>query len=70
MTVKEVAIDYSVRATPGIAYVGSWFAKVDLPTLVTIATGVYMILQIYKAVLDIRAAKRKEKSECKLSDNA
>lgn len=70
MSMKDILADYSLRASPGIAWLGSKLAAIDLPTLVTVATGVYMVLQIYKAILDIRAAKRKEKAECKPSDNA
>lgn len=58
----------SVTAAPSLAYLGTVVASVPIPTFVSLLTGVLVLFQIYKTVIEIRAAKRKESEACKASD--
>lgn len=68
MSIKDILVDRSVQAAPSASYLSALLAGVSIPTVVSVLTGIYVSLQIYKAVLDIRAAKRKEKLQCKVSE--
>lgn len=59
--------DRAVQWSPGIAYVGTYLNKVDLPTVVSLLTAAFLCLQIYGKVQELRdrrAAKRKESKAC------
>ena len=62
--VKEIAIDRAIQAAPATTYLSATAILGALPTIVSVMTAVLVALQIYKAISEIRAAKRKEKLEC------
>lgn len=70
MSVKEILLDRSVQAAPSGAYLTATAIYGYLPVVVSVMTAILVALQIYKAIVDIRAAKRKERAECKISVNA
>lgn len=68
MSIKEIVLDRTVQAAPSGAYLTATAIYGYLPMLVSVMTALLVALQIYKAIVDIRAAKRKEKAACKPSD--
>lgn len=66
--VREIAVDRAIQAAPATTYLSATAILGALPTIVSIMTAVLVGLQIYKAIGEIRAAKRKEKLECATSD--
>lgn len=60
---KEILVDRAVTASPSVSYIGATVAGLPIPTVVTILTGILVSLQIYKAVTEILAARRKVKAD-------
>lgn len=67
MNVQEAVMDGGVRASPSLAWLSTYATAETIPVIVSILTGTLVLLQIYKTLGEIRAAKRKEKLECKRS---
>ncbi|MNJ09284.1 hypothetical protein D3C77_34260 [compost metagenome] len=67
-TVRDILIDKAIQAAPAGTYLSATVIMGYLPVVVSIMTAVLIGLQIYKAITEIRAAKRKEKSECNPSN--
>jgi hypothetical protein len=60
---KDMLMDRAATASPSVGYIGATVAGLPIPTIVTILTGVLVSLQIYKAVTEIIAARRKVKAD-------
>ena len=68
---KDVVIDRAVTAAPSLGYLSAWASGASIQDYVALLTGVLVLCQIIKVVLefkDRRAAKRKE-SACQVSSN-
>lgn len=61
------AVDRGIPYLPGTAYVGTYVKSIDMPLVVSVLTAVFLCLQIYDKVQELRekrAAKRKETQVC------
>lgn len=60
MGVKDIITERVTTAAPSTAYLAAYFTVPSIPTIVSILTGVLVVIQIYKGLLEIRIARRKE----------
>lgn len=61
MSVRDVIVDTGVKATPPATYLGAVLADLNIPLMVSILSGVLVLLQIYFTVLKILDVRKKDK---------
>lgn len=66
--VREVVVERTLQSAPAATYVTATAILGYLPAVISVMTAILVALQIYKAITEIRAAKRKERAECATSD--
>ena len=59
--VREVVVERTLQSAPAATYVTATAILGYLPAVISVMTAILVALQIYKAITEIRAAKRKLK---------
>lgn len=62
MDIKDVVIDRAATASPSLGYLGIWLSGMTISNWVAVLTGVLVVCQIVKTVVELRnlRAARKE----------
>lgn len=60
MSVKDIVAERATSAAPSAAYLGAYFTMPSIPTIVSILTGILVCFQLYKAVIEIKIARKKK----------
>lgn len=60
MTIREIVAERATQAAPSATYLGAYFTVPSIPTIVSILTGILVCFQLYKAVIEIKIARRKK----------
>ena len=61
MSIREIVTERATTAAPSTAYLAAYFTIPSIPTIVSILTGILDAFQLYKAVVEIRVSRLKER---------
>jgi hypothetical protein len=60
MSIKDIVTERATTAAPSTAYLAAYFTVPSIPTVVSILTGILVCFQLYKAVIEIKIARKKK----------